>query len=206
MPLRLHAVTTIEGPLTGAPHNVRLIAERELAGAITEQATFTAPPLTDESIVAHREIVDWLFLAGPLLPAPLGVVFRSDDALQKWLGVHYVALSDALAFVEDRVAARVHITRVDTEAAASSTALPGADMAAATEAIRELRRKAVAAVPLRPDSGDGVVVSSAFLVERDMWREFESALPELLGDNTELRLTSSGPWPPYDFVHMQFGG
>jgi hypothetical protein len=206
MALALHALTAIEGSLAdrGFPDGARLIPVRELAAVVTDRPLFAAAPPSDEQVDQHRQIVDRLFEAGPVLPAPVGVLFRSEDALTKWLGVHYVALSDALGFVEDRVAARVHVCRrTDCDPGEQV----GADVAsAAANVVRALRRHAVAAVPLRVEHYTGIVVSSAFLVERDLWRAFETALVDQQREHPTLAITSSGPWAPYDFVHMQFGG
>jgi hypothetical protein len=43
-------------------------------------------------------------------------------------------------------------------------------------------------------------------VERDHWAEFEAAVAEQGRQDPELRYRVTGPWPPYDFVRMQFGG
>jgi hypothetical protein len=137
-----------------------------------------------------------------VLPAPVGVVFRSRDAMVRWLELHYVALSDALSFVDDRVVGRVHVWRPsklgDEEA--------GTDVASvAAETLRELRRSAVATVPLRVEQITGIVLSAAFLIEQELWKDFVSKVEEMGARSTNVRLELTGPWPPYDFVQMQFG-
>jgi hypothetical protein len=133
----------------------------------------------------------------------VGTVFRTDDVLQKWMELHYVALSDALAWVEDRLAARVYITRAtgregDKEA--------GSDLAAiAAEVTRSLRRHAVASVPLRSEQVTGSVLSAAYLVERNLWQEFADAVGDERERHQLVTMELTGPWPPYDFVRFQFG-
>ena len=139
-----------------------------------------------------------------LLPAPPGVLFRASDVLLRWMELHYVALSDALEFVEDRAAARVHIQRAEGKPDEREA---GADLAAAAaEAFRSLRRRAVAAVPLRLEKVTGLVLSASFLVERDLWKEFVAAVEQQQEEHEMLRFELTGPWAPYDFVRMQFGG
>jgi len=83
----------------------------------------------------------------------------------------------------------------------------GSDLAAAAaEALRDLRRSAVATVPLRTEQLTGIVLSAAFLVEQELWKEFASKVEEQGGRAPNIRLELTGPWPPYDFVQMQFGG
>ena len=153
----------------------------------------------------HRAIVDAVFRGATVLPAPVGVVFRAPDVLKRWMELHYVSLSGALEFVDERAVARVHVVRAEGE---SDDLEAGSDLAAAAaESLRALRRHAVAAVPLRLEEVTGLALSSAFLVDRIRWKDFlrrrgraaESA-------HHLLRFTVSGPWAPYDFVHMQFGG
>jgi hypothetical protein len=137
-----------------------------------------------------------------VLPAPVGVVFRSREAVQRWLELHYVALSDALSFFDGRVVGRVHVWRPGADDEQET----GSDLAAAAaETLRELRRSAVATVPLRVEQITGVVLSAAFLVEQELWKEFVAKVEEQGTRTPNLRLELTGPWPPYDFVQMRFG-
>src|SRR5918993_151412 len=45
-------------------------------------------------------------------------------------------------------------------------------IAIAAESLRVLRRSAVTTVPLRLEKVTGIVLSAAFLVEHDLWKEF----------------------------------
>jgi hypothetical protein len=132
------------------------------------------------------------------------VVFRTPEALQRWMELHYVALSDALAYVEDRAGARVHILRADRSAAAPDA---GTDLAAAAaDCMRSLRRQAVAGLPLRTEHLTGIVLSSAFLVEREAWKDFTAAVRRQGAEHSGFRVQLTGPWPPYDFVRLELGG
>jgi hypothetical protein len=138
-----------------------------------------------------------------VLPAPVGVTFRSRQAVTRWLELHYVALSDALSFVDDRVVGRVHVWRPGD----AEERDVGSDLAAAAaDALRDLRRSAVATVPLRTEQITGIVLSAAFLIEQELWKDFATKVEEQKSRATNLRLELTGPWPPYDFVQMQFGG
>jgi len=63
----------------------------------------------------------------------------------------------------------------------------------------------VATVPLRVEQITGIVLSAAFLIEQELWKDFASKVEEQATRVPNVRLELTGPWPPYDFVQMQFG-
>jgi hypothetical protein len=219
MALRLHAITLAEagnaaqpsggdGRPTGAFAAVRddihFISFRDLSAVVSDQKGFTLDEVTPEEIERHRAIVDGIFRRAAVLPAPVGAVFRAPDVLTRWMELHYVSLTGALEFVDDRAVARVHIVRADGR---PDELEAGTDLAAAAaESFRALRRRAVAAVPLRLEQVTGLVLSAAFLVEVDLWKEFVRGVEEQHDAHHHLRFDLTGPWAPYDFVRMQFGG
>jgi len=230
MALRLHAITLIDaqhglspgdGLARGAPERdgglggvasaaeketgPTLIPFRDLAAVVSEQKSFALDELGTAGLEYHRQVVDAIFRRSAVLPAPAGVVFRTPEVLRRWMELHYVSLTDALEFVDDRAAARVHIARVDAKRDAHES---GADTTSASaESFRALRRRAVAAVPLRHDDDQtGRLLSASFLVERDLWNDFLHAVEEQRDAHQHLRYDVTGPWAPYDFVRMQFGG
>jgi hypothetical protein len=200
--LGLFGVTFSEGDArTSQVAGVELVVVRELA-ALVGPSMYAVQEPTDERVKLSSEVITAYMARGAVLPAPVGVVFRSRDAVVRWLELHYVALSDALSFVDDRVVGRVHVWRPG-EPAEQET---GSDLAAvAAETLRELRRSAVATVPLRIEQITGIVLSASFLIEQELWKDFASKVEELGARVPNVRLELSGPWPPYDFVQMQFG-
>ena len=201
--LKLFGVTYSDAAHQGASApGTELIAVRDLA-AIVAPSAYAAVEPTEEHALSSGAVVTEYARRAAVLPAPVGVVFRSRQAVTRWLELHYIALSDALSFVEDRVVGRVHVWRPgDTEEREV-----GSDLAAtAAEALRDLRRTAVATLPLRTEQLTGIVLSAAFLVEQELWKEFAAKVADQAGKQSDLRLELTGPWPPYDFVHMEFGG
>ena len=208
MALRLHAITLADAAQNapaGDGSEIVLVPFRDLCAVVSTQRSFVLDETTPAAIEEHRRIVDRIFNQASVVPAPVGVVFRSPDVLKRWMELHYVSLSGALEFVEDRAVARVHIVRANAKDGEEREA--GSDLAAAaTEAFRALRRHAVAAVPLRLEHVTGLVLSASFLVERDLWKEFLRAVEDQYDAHHLLRFDVTGPWAPYDFVRMQFGG
>jgi hypothetical protein len=204
MALRLYGITSVDDHRAEAPPTgIRTIGFRDLA-AIVADAPYAAPAADDATIVSHHEVVESLFAGRSLVPAPPGVTFREAQALQRWMELHYVALSDAVAYVDDRAGARVHIIRASGVRGRPDGTTDLA--AAAADCLRLLRRQAVAGLPLRIEPRDDVVLSSAFLVERELWSDFAGAVRRVAAEHTGFRIELTGPWPPYDFVRIEFGG
>jgi hypothetical protein len=210
MALRLHAIT-VSDVSVDFPHGngsdgaaaPKLIPYRDLCAVVSEQRNFTLDIPHPPAVDFHRSVVDAVFRVAAVLPAPVGVVFRAPDILKRWMELHYVALTGAIEFVEDRVVARVHVVRAEATEDDRET---GSDLAAeAAESLRALRRHATSSVPLRREEVTGLALSSAFLIERNTWQAFVSATQEQQTAHQMLHFTVTGPWAPYDFVNMQFG-
>ncbi len=203
MSLRVYGIMTQDGHgRPRLPEPVKLIALRELC-AVTEEGDFSANDLQPGDIRRHLDIVSALYRDESILPLPVGTVFRNEEVLNRWMDLHYVALSDALAWVEDRVAARVHVNRVGGKEGDRDA---GSDLAAvAAEVTKGLRRHAVSVVPLRNEQVTGIVLSAGYLVERQLWEEFREAVSNESEKHPQLSIEVTGPWPAYDFVRLQFG-
>jgi hypothetical protein len=197
----------------GLPAGTLPVAFRDIAAVVGEAPgaggwrRTPAPP----NIEAHRRVIEELFATRAVLPAPPGVVFRSNDAVIHWLEIHYSALSSALVYVDGRAEARVHVE-----------ARPGQGVGAGTLDHQRIELDAVSSAVFRslagaavgwcsspaapPRGGDLAAVSASFLVDRAQWPQFEAAVAAEGTRDPALGVWASGPWPPYDFVRMQFGG
>jgi len=80
-------------------------------------------------------------------------------------------------------------------------------VAAASQSMRVLRGHAAATITLPvPDEETTIIAQASFLVDLDHWHEFASLVEKEDQRQTALDFHLTGPWPPYDFVKMQFGG
>ncbi len=190
------------GARSPAP-DTSLVPFRAIA-AVVAPAAYQRPTLSDERIQAYAQTVEEAFRYATILPAPPGTIFRSRSALGRWLELHYVTLSDALALVDGSSAARVTVRLRQA---------PGNDETVrewhlvATEIMRTLRGHASALSILDSTAGDQKVIGLAsFLIERERWPEFEAGVAAEGKRHPSLELAMTGPWPPYDFVKMQFTG
>ena len=202
MALNLFGVTVNDAhSARAAVPGVQLVAVRDLA-AICAEVEYRSMTPDDAAVARYSEIVATYAVTSPVLPAPVGIVFRSSDSVKRWLELHYGALSEAMTFVENRVAGRVHVWRPGKE----DEREVGADLsAAAAESLRVLRRSAVATLPLRVEQLTGIVLSAAFLVDLALWKDFVAEVDAQAKLTTNVRFELTGPFPPYDFVQMQLG-
>ena len=208
-PVRLFALTSADtADAAPLPSGTQGVTFRDLA-AVAQEVNVVRAQLAPADATLHRTVVDALFRDRPVVPAPPGLVFSSRDSLARWLELHYVALADALSFLEGRGEARVHVERVPITPAhgvPTVDALAPDVSAAAGDAFRALRKHAAAAIVMRPPEDRPATALAAFLVEREQWSQFEAAVLAQGRQDPELRYWVTGPWPPYDFVRMQFGG
>lgn len=186
-----------------------LVPLRDLA-AITQLVPYERLEATSAAIDEYRRVVEEGFRVQPVVPAPFGTVFRSRNSLLHWMELHYVSLMEAVRFVGDRQVARVRVTphALPPEEMTESREGRAADFETTVfDSFRFLRRSAVACVTYAPEarSGSHKSAEASFLVERGAWSRFHDAIGEERRRLPEVEIEESGPFPPYDFVRLQFG-
>ncbi len=83
------------------------------------------------------------------------------------------------------------------------TALGEKSDAYVREVYDYLRDTAVASRANKP-IGDKMIMNAAFLIERDREAEFDSQVKEIAAKyEGKLSFKYTGPWPPYNFVHIR---
>lgn len=172
-------------------------------GALVQQAPYNRATNAQHDLGSHRDVIDQAFLAGTVLPAPCGTLFRGTEHVRRWLEQNYIALNEGIHFVVGRCEARVHISLRTADVSPPTASVAEGELAA-TECIRLLRRGAVATVPLPLRAPSGLL-SVAFLIQQEHWTEFTEQVREQASRHSELAFEQTGPWPPYDFVRMDFG-
>jgi len=203
--LRLYGVAAVEnGQAASLVDGTSLIHFRAVA-AIVEPAQYS-PAVGDDETQRYLEVLEGAHSSAAVLPAPPGTVFQSQNTLTRWLELHYFTLTEALAVIEGHDAARVSITtkpgQPDGEAGRSFAAL-------AADSLRSLRSQAAATVTLPKaddDDEEGVIARASFLVDAQRWETFKDTVNKEAQRHPALAFRVTGPWPPYDFVRMQFGG
>jgi len=201
----LYGVAAVEsGQVTSLAEGTSLVHYRALA-AIVEPSSYLVTTLGDEEMSKYLRILEEAYTHAAVLPAPPGTVFQSQSTLTRWLELHYFTLTEALAVVEGHSAARVSITTLERH---EDGDMQKSFAALAAESLRLLRSQASATVTLPRAAGDeedGVVARASFLVDSQRWQTFKDTVSKEAERQTALDFRVTGPWPPYDFVRMQFG-
>lgn len=204
--LQLFGIISLDVSGPAPMRGVSVVSFRDL-GALVGDSSYAAPSPTAPHIAEYRRIVEGVFARQTIVPAPFGTVFRGRDSLVRWLELHYFTLIEAVTFVADRVMARVSVSYGQEPDSTMAMAID-ADLldTAADESFRLLRRHAIASLVMSNHTGVMMPMArAAFLVERDRWDVFNDIVREEQRRLREMRVECTGPWPPYDFVRMQFG-
>ena len=200
--LELYGVALSDGGELGLHRDgVETIAVRDLA-AITGRSAYHRMEPAERDFERHAAVLEAVATRYPVAPAPVGTVFKGRDTLVRWMELHYHALHEALAFLDGRVVARVHVVRRDIKLPAIGTDIA----ASAAEIFKTLRAQSAAMVTLKTEHLTGTVLSGAFLVERERLEMFANAVTSAASSHGELDVQQTGPWPPYDFVRLDLGG
>ena len=200
--LTLFGVALLDGAEHGSlAADTALVSVRDL-GAVVAPSQYQRIVPGERDLERHTTVLEGVAARHAVAPAPVGTVFRDRAALVRWLELHYHALHETLTYLDGRVVGRVHVVRRDEKAPEDGTGLA----AAAAEIIKNLRAQAAAMVPLKTEHLTGLVLSGAFLVERDKWNGFASSIGVAAREHNDLDVRLTGPWPPYDFVRLDLGG
>jgi hypothetical protein len=188
-----------------------LVQLRSLA-AVVAPARYSRIVLDEKEMNDYTRVLEQVQETAAVLPAPPGTVFRSRESLLRWLELHYFTLTQTMSAIEGHGQARLTAIKtagVDPSNATGAEAKESAKqlIAAASQSMRVLRGQAAATITLAvPDDETHVIAQASFLVEMDHWHEFADLVRKEDQRQTALDFHLTGPWPPYDFVKMQFGG
>ena len=205
--LQLFGIISLDVSGDASPvRGVTVVSFRDL-GALVSESAYVAPAPSTQHIAEYRRVVEGAFARQTIVPAPFGSVFRSREALMRWLELHYFTLLEAVSFVTDRAMARVVVSYGDEPENTTTMAIDAdAIDTAADESFRLLRRHAVASLVVNNHTGEaGPAARASFLIERERWDLFNDVVREEQRRLREIQVECTGPWPPYDFVRMQFG-
>ena len=203
--LRLYGVAAVEsGHAMSLAEGTTLVHYRALA-AIVEPSPYTVSKLEEPEMSKYLAVLEEAQSHSAVLPAPPGTVFQSQPTLTRWLELHYFTLTEALSVIDGHAAARVSVTTQGKQEEDSRKSFS----AMAAESLRLLRGQAAATVTLPKADGDeedGVLARASFLVDTQRWQAFKDTVSKEAQRQGSLDFEVTGPWPPYDFVRMQFGG
>lgn len=210
--LRLYGVAAFDSALQEPlAEGTTAVHFRSIAGVVAS-AKYSRVTLDDKELAEYTRVLEEVQANTAVLPAPPGTIFKSRDNLARWLELHYFTLTQAINSVEGHGQARLTITKTPGVDAADATVGEVKEsskqlLAMASQSMRVLRGQAAATVSLSvPEDETRIVAHASFLVDLEKWSAFADLVHKEDARHANLDFHLSGPWPPYDFVRMQFGG
>ena len=184
---------------------------RAIAGVVAP-SKYSRVTLDEKELGEYARVNEEVHANTTVLPAPPGTVFKSREGLARWLELHYFTLTQAIGSIEGHAQARLTITKtkgIDPENATAGELKESSKqlLATASQSMRVLRGQAAATVSMPVAEEDTHIVAHAsFLVDIEKWDVFAELVEKEDVRHASLDFSLTGPWPPYDFVRMQFGG
>jgi hypothetical protein len=211
--LRLYGVAAVESTRVASLAQGTSIVPFRLLGAVVTPSKYKRLTLDEDEMGEYTRVLEEVQSnTGAVLPAPPGTVFRSRESLSRWLELHYFTLTQAIGMVEGHAEARVLIVKSALADLPHATAEESKEKSkqlasVASDSMRVLRGQAAATISLPVADNDASVVAHAsFLVDMERWGLFTELVAKEDQRHTDLDFRLTGPWPPYDFVRMEFGG
>jgi hypothetical protein len=209
---------------------VRVLALGGLAALVSEAGEETTA-IKEENLLAHNRVNAAALAVSTPLPCRFDTR-TAPERLAEYVSTNAAAISAALARVRGRVEMSVKLMEksgvrsqesgVESEAGVGEPGAAGAGTAFLLKKRREIlgeegarRRTEEAAAWLASGVGElaretaerlsppeAIFVRAAHLVERARVEEYRARLRALAAERRDLRLLTSGPWPPYSFSEI----
>ena len=188
---------------------------------------------TRANVLAHEQVNEWVMREFTVLPMSFGTLFRTEEDLVALLRSTCDTLRDVLAKMEgkvefglkaswDRAQVLREIEQEDPEIGrlrsrgAGAAYLSQIEIGRQVEAllarragafiqdIHALLHDAVVASHAGETIGESMIMNAAFLIERNCEAEFLQRVEQIDAKyGGRLAFQVSGPWPPYNFVHIR---
>jgi hypothetical protein len=204
---------------------VRLLALGGLA-AVVSDAGEEGAAVNEENLLAHNRVNAAALAVSTPLPCRFGTR-AAPERLAEYVSANGAALAASLARVRGCVEMSAKLMekpegqklKVESEDEENVSAATGAGTAFLLKKRREImgeegaRRRAEGAAAwlasgvgalaretaARLSPPEAIFVRAAHLVERERVAEYRARLRALAAERRDLRLLTSGPWPPYSF-------
>jgi hypothetical protein len=190
---------------------VRAVASGDLAAVC---GPVVKGKVTADALWRHERIVEALMDGRDVLPIRYGACVPDDAAAAQAVADNHDAFAASLGSVRGAVELAVRVfaagnarpTPIPSPASLTGTEYLRARARAAAEAsdataivhqplVRRARAETIARVN-RP----GELLRAAYLVDRGSAKAFSACVAKIQEDNAQLRITCTGPWPPYSFA------
>jgi hypothetical protein len=209
--IALYAITghpTPPLPGAGATHVVTSGALAAVCGPVI------TGEVTAQALWRHERIVEALMTDRDVLPVRYGTCLPGDAAAAQALQENHVAYAASLDAVRGAVELAVRVFPATDGSPAPSPSVgsmtgteyllarahSAAEESDATKLVHEPLAGTVRAVSVARVNRAGELLRAAYLVDRDTTTSFSARVRNIQENNPQLRITCTGPWPPYSFV------
>jgi len=206
--------------------SLQVVIHKELAAVISywpPSGNGTTPTATEDDVWQHEEIIEGLMEIGPTLPVRFGTILTSANQVQTLLVEREAIFRSDLVHLAGRVEMGLRVlwnppTPNPIEEAAAEPIPSGRHylqrQAAVLQQMDQIRsqgeslaqavnaRLAPFCVDVRMQilQTQRLLLSAAYLIERDSVETFQAQTGVLGQHYPELMCLTSGPWPAYHFV------
>lgn len=211
--IQLYAITDASAPPLPEIPTLTTVATRELAAVC---GAATADEVTPDLLWRHERVVEKLMDDRDVLPVRYGTQVSDETSVKRILAENYERLVEGLERVRGAAEVSVRAYRADPQSAsfANEESRSGAEylraragaLAAEDEAVETIHEPLTAVAregTLRQTRSGREVLCAAYLLNRADVSRFGGLLAELQEAHPELRLTCTGPWPPYSFAEQR---
>lgn len=173
------------------------------------------PEPTEETLWEHEQVVEELGERATILPMRFGSTVPDRAALLDLLESRgeefFAALERVRGAVELSVRAELAAPSEPSQVEVPADAQPGKTYMLERARVRRSQLDGAERIHapltalarrshLQPEGADPNVFKAAYLVDRDGVASFAGRVGELGEDTEVLRISCTGPWPPYSFV------
>jgi hypothetical protein len=209
--IALYAITDHPTPPVPGLGEMRVVASGDLAAVC---GPVTTGEVTADALWEHEQIVEALMDDRDVLPVRYGTCLPDDAAAARALRDNHAEFAASLAAVRGAVELAV---RVFPAKDSPPPPMPSVESMSGTEYLRARARgaseesdarrivheplaRAARAVDVARANRAGELLRAAYLVDRDATASFAAHVDEIQTENPQLRISCTGPWPPYSFV------
>lgn len=209
--IALYAITDHPTPPVPGVGEMRVVISGDLAAVCGPVIT---GEVTADALWKHEQIVEALMDDRDVLPVRYGTCLPDDAAAARALHDQHAEFAASLATVRGAVELAV---RVFPAPDAQPAPIPSVESMTGTEYLRARARgtaaeadasrivheplaRAARAVDLGRANRPGELLRAAYLVDRNATESFAVQVNQIQDDNPQLRISCTGPWPPYSFA------
>jgi len=209
--ITLYAITDHPTPPVPRLGEMRVVPSGDLAAVC---GPVIKGEVTAEALWQHEQLVEALMQDRDVLPVRYGTCLPDDAAAARTLQDNHAEFAASLDTVRGAVELAVRVfaaldrAHVPTPAAAPMTgaeylrarARSAAEESDATVIVHSPLARAARACTVARVNRPGELLRAAYLVDRDQTAPFAAHVKEIQEGNPQLRITCTGPWPPYSFA------